>query len=114
MIYVLPEIGNGSGRRSLELALAFGGAMIFQGMKEEDYGWPISLAMPFVAVRDGRAGIYPEAGQGGEGAPEELFVNYFVTGVLNVIRAMAMIESEVNEQGERLVVDPITENTQTI
>jgi len=114
MIYVPPEIGNGAGRRSLELALAFGGDRIFQGAKEEDYGWPVSLAMPFVAVRDGRAGIYPEAGQGGAGAPEELFVNYFVTGVLNVMRAMAMIESEVYEQGERLVVDPLTENTQTV
>ena len=114
MIYVPPEIGNGAGKRSLELSLAFGGDRIVYGKKEEDYGWPVKFAMPFVAVREGRAGIYSEAGHGGSLIPEERFVKYFVTGVFNVMRKMGMIEGEIVEQGERLVVDPVSEGEQTV
>ena len=108
MIYVPPETGNEAGRRSLELALAFGGDRIVYGKKEEDYGWPVRYAMPFVAVRDGRAGIYAEAGEGGASVPEEVYVNYFVNGVLNTLRSMGMLEGLIVEQGERRIVDPRT------
>jgi predicted deacylase len=114
MIYAPPEIGNRAGTRSLELSIAFGGDRIIQGDKEEDYGWPVQFAMPFVAVREGRAGIYPEAGQGGSGLPEDSYVEYFVTGVLNVMKAMGMLDGEIFEQGERLVVDPLKDGTQTV
>jgi len=114
MIYVPPETGNGAGRRSLELALAFGGDRIVYGKNEEDYGWPVEFAMPFVAVREGRLGLYSEAGHGGSLIPEERFVNYFVTGVFNVMKKMGMVEGEIAEQGERLVVDPLSEGEQAV
>ena len=114
MIYVPPEIGNGAGKRSLELSLAFGGDRIIYGKKEDDYGWPVEFAMPFVAVREGRAGIYSEAGHGGSLIPEERFVDYFVTGVFNVMRRMCMYDGEIVEQGERLVVEPLSEGEQTV
>jgi len=108
MIYVPPETGNGAGRRSLELSMAFGGDRIVYGEKEEDYGWPVRYAMPFIAVRDGRAGIYAEAGQGGASATEEAHVNYFVNGVLNTLKSMGVLKGLVVEQGERKVLDPRT------
>ena len=114
MIYTPPETGNGAGKRSLELSKAFGGDRIIQGAKEEDYSWPVKYAMPFVAAREGRAGIYPEAGQGGSTLPEDSYVEYFVTGVLNVMKAMGMLDGEIVEQGERLVVDPLKDGTQTV
>ncbi|MDP6458055.1 MAG: succinylglutamate desuccinylase/aspartoacylase family protein [Candidatus Bathyarchaeota archaeon] len=114
MAYTPPEIGNGAGKRSLELSIAFGGDRIIQGDNEEDYGWPVQLAMPFVAVREGRAGIYPEAGQGGSGLPEEEYVEYFITGVLNVMKAMGMLDGEIVDQGERVVVDPLEDGTKTV
>jgi hypothetical protein len=114
MIYVPPEIGNGGGERSLKSALAFGGDRIVYGKREKDYGWPVTFAMPFVAVRDERAGIYSEAGQGGAMVPEDRFVSYFVNGVFNVIFMMGMLEGKIVEQGERLVVDPLSEGVQIV
>jgi predicted deacylase len=70
--------------------------------------------MPFVAVREGRAGIYPEAGQGGSGLPEDEYVEYFITGVLNVMKAMEMLDGEIVDQGERIVVDPLEDGTKTV
>jgi predicted deacylase len=110
LIYVPPEIGNNAGKQSLHLALAFGGDRIVYGTDEDDYGWPVKFAMPFVAVREGKAGLYIEAGSGGAGIPEERFVDYFITGVLNVLKAMEMLEGKVIEQGERIVVDPRIEH----
>lgn len=114
MIYTPPEIGNGAGKRSLKLSKAFGGDRIIQGDKEEDYGWPVTYAMPFVAVREGRAGIYAEAGEGGAVTPHPGHVEYFVTGVLNVLKVMGMIDGEPVNQGERIVVDPLKENAISI
>jgi len=114
MIYVPPEIGNGAGKRSLELALAFGGDYIIYGSREDVYGWPVQNAMPFVAVREGRAGIYSEAGSGGAGVPEDRFVNYFLTGVENTLKVLGMLEGEVIEQGERHVVDPLADLDHTV
>ena len=37
MIYVPPEIGNSSGKRSLELVLVFGGDRIVYGTSEDAY-----------------------------------------------------------------------------
>jgi len=108
-VYVPPEIGNGAGKRSLGLALAFGGDRIIQGKNEHAYGWPVENAMPFVANRDGRMGLYPEAGQGGALIPERRFVDYLVTGVSNVLKKMNMLEGTIAEQGERRVVDPLSE-----
>lgn len=110
MIYVPPETGNGAGKRSLELSLAFGGDRIIQGKQLEDYGWPVKNAMPFVAVRDGRAGIYAEAGGGGGGIPNQEFVKYLATGVINVLKKMNMLDGESMSQGEKVVVDPLIDN----
>ena len=107
MIYVPPETGNGAGEKSLELSLSFGGDRIIQGKQLEDYGWPVEYAMPFVAVREGRAGIYAEAGGGGAKIPNQGFVEYLVTGVLNVFKKMDMIVGEPVIQGERQIVDPL-------
>ena len=74
MIYVPPESGNGAGNRSLELAKKFGGDRIVFGVKEDDYGWPVRNAMPFVAVREGKIGLYAEAGVGGAGIPDNRYV----------------------------------------
>jgi predicted deacylase len=109
MIYVPPEIGNGAGKRSLSLALAFGGDRIVYGTTEDEYGWPVKFAMPFVAVREGKPGLYIEAGSGGAGIPDERFVNYFITGVLNVLKTMEMLKGEITDQGERIIVDPSIE-----
>lgn len=114
MIYVPPEIGNSAGKRSLELSLAFGGDRIVYGTSEDDYGWPVKFAMPFVAVREGKTGLYIEAGSGGAGVPEERFVNYFITGIRNVLKTMGMLEGEIKEQGERIVVDPCLERDQIL
>jgi len=108
-VYVPPEVGNGAGKRSLDLALAFGGDRIIQGKNESTYGWRVVNTMPFVANRDGRMGLYPEAGQGGALIPEKRFVDYLVTGVLNVLRKMNMTEGTITEQGEKRVVDPQSE-----
>lgn len=108
-VYVPPELGNGAGTRSLDLALAFGGDRIIQGESEDTYGWPVANTLPFVANREGRLGLYPEAGQGGGLAPERRYVDYLVTGVLNVMQKMRMIKGGVTRQGERRVVDPTSE-----
>ena len=110
-VYVPPETGNGSGKRSLELGLAFGGDRIIRGKSEETYGWKVSSAMPFAAVREGRLGLYPEAGQGGGMMPEKRFVDYLVTGTLNVLKSMHMLEGDIVAQGERIVVDPSSEKS---
>ena len=110
-MYVPPETGNGSGKISLKLGLAFGGDRIVQGKSEETYGWKVSSAMPFAAAREGRLGLYPEAGQGGGTMPEKKFVDYLVTGTLNVLKAMRMLEGDVVTQGERVVVDPSSERS---
>jgi uncharacterized protein len=106
MIYVPPESGNGAGNRSLELAKKFGGDRIVFGDKEDDYGWPVRNAMPFVAVREGKMGLYAEAGVGGAGIPDNRHVNYFVNGVLNVMKSLGMIDGEIEEQGDRVVMSP--------
>ena len=62
------------------------------------------------AVRKGRAGIYAEAGEGGSVTPHPSHVEYFVTGILNVLKAMGTIDDEAVNQGERIVVDPLKEN----
>jgi predicted deacylase len=110
-VYVPPELGNGAGRRSLQLARAFGGDRILQSDDESSYGWPVKSAMPFVANRDGRMGLYAEAGQGGATLPERRFVEYLSTGVFNVMKKMGMIPGDIVEQGERLLVDPRSEET---
>lgn len=109
MIYVPPENGNGSGNESLRLSKAFGGDRIIFGSKEENYGWPVKNAMPFVAVRNGKAGLYPEAGNGGSSIPKERHVKYFTTGVMNVLKKMGLITGDIVKQGEVLVVDPLEE-----
>jgi predicted deacylase len=114
MIYVPPETGNGAGEKSIELARAFGGDRIIYGDNEDDYGWPVHLAMPFVAVKEGKMGLYPEAGQGGSYLPEERFVNYFVKGVLNVLKKLNMIDGKVEEQGEILVQEPTEIQDQSV
>jgi predicted deacylase len=111
MIYTPPETGNGAGKLSLELSIAFGGDRIIQGEKDEDYGWPVTNTMPFVAARGGRAGIYAEAGEGGSVTPNPKHVDYFVTGILNVLKVMGMIDGKPVIQGERVVVDPLRENS---
>ena len=108
MIYVPPENGNGFGEKSLELALAFGGDRIVFGENEVDYGWPVKNAMPFVSVRNGRMGFYAEAGRGGASVPEETYVNFFVKGVLNTLKALGVMQGIVEKQGEIKVVDPKT------
>jgi predicted deacylase len=113
MIYVPPEIGNGAGENSLKLSKVFGGDRIIQGAQEIDYGWPVQFAMPFIAVRKGKMGLYPEAGEGGAGTPEEKFVKYFVTGVFNVMKMLNMVEGKVVLQGERIIVDPLKEKAQS-
>lgn len=114
MIYVPPETGNGAGEKSIELAKAFGGDRIIYGNNEDDYGWPVHLAMPFIAVKDGKTGLYPEAGQGGSYLPEERFVNYFVKGVLNVLKKLNMIDGEIEEQGEVLIQKPLEVQDQNV
>lgn len=108
-VYVPPETGNGAGKRSLELAVAFGGDAIIQTDDEENYGWPVKSTLPFVAVREGRLGIYPEAGQGGALMPEDKYVQYHVTGVSNVMAKLGMIEGQTVKQGKGLLVDPASE-----
>ncbi|MFX1514112.1 MAG: succinylglutamate desuccinylase/aspartoacylase family protein [Promethearchaeota archaeon] len=54
------------------------------------------------------------SGSGGAGVLEDRFVNYFITGVLNVLKTMGMLEREIREQGERVVVDPYIEKDQSI
>jgi hypothetical protein len=107
MIYIPPETGNSAGNRSLELAKNFGGDRLVFGASEDEYGWPVRNAMPFVAVREGKMGLYAEAGVGGAGIPDNRHVNYFVTGVLNVMKSLGMIEGAVEEQGERIITSPI-------
>ncbi|MFW9825817.1 MAG: succinylglutamate desuccinylase/aspartoacylase family protein [Candidatus Thorarchaeota archaeon] len=107
MIYVPPETGNGAGEKSIELAKAFGGDRIIYGNSEDDYGWPVHLAMPFVAVKEGKMGLYPEAGQGGSYLPEERFVKYFITGVFNVLKKLDMIDGDIESQGEILIQKPL-------
>jgi predicted deacylase len=114
MIYTPPETGTGAGKKSLELSIVFGGDRIIQGEKDEDYGWPVSNTMPFVAAREGRAGIYAEAGEGGSVTPHHEHVDYFVTGILNVLKVMEMIEGKPIDQGEKVVVDPLNENTASV
>jgi predicted deacylase len=106
MIYIPPETGNGSGNRSLDLAKSFGGDRLVFGACEDVYGWPVRNAMPFVAVREGRMGLYAEAGVGGASIPDSRNVEYFVRGVLNVMKALGMIEGAIEEQGERLIASP--------
>ena len=114
MIYVPPGKGTKTGEKSLKLSLAFGGDRIIIGDREEDYGWPVKYAMPFVAVRNGKAGIYAEAGTGGASIPEDRFVCYFVTGVMNVLVEMGMIDGQILEQGERKIVDPLHDDSVSV
>jgi predicted deacylase len=113
MIYVPPEIGNGAGNRSLELAKIFGGDRLVFGKNEDEYDWPVKNTMPFVAVREGRMGLYSEAGVGGASIPDTRHVDYFVTGVLNVMKSLGMIEGTIEEQGERKISSP-TESEQGV
>jgi hypothetical protein len=106
MVYIPPETGNGAGNRSLELAKSFGGDRLVFGTGEDEYGWLVRNAMPFVAVREGRMGLYVEAGVGGAGIPDQRYVDYFVKGVLNVMKTLGMIEGGVEEQGERVIASP--------
>ena len=106
MVYCPPETGNGSGHRSLNLSQQFGGDIIIFGQSERDYEWPVEFTLPFVAAREGRAGIYAEAGTGGAGIPDSEFVRFFVNGVVNVMRAMGMISGVVLENGPKLVINP--------
>ena len=106
MIYVPPETGNGAGQRSLELAKCFGGDRLVFGDDEAEYDWPVKFTMPFAAVREGRMGLYAEAGMGGSSIPEPKFVDYFVTGVLNIMIFMGMIKGNVTKQGERVIIQP--------
>ena len=111
MIYIPPETGNGAGRRSLELAKCFGGDRIVFGEDETEYDWPVKYTMPFTAVREGRMGLYAEAGVGGSSIPEPMFVDYFVMGVINVMKVMGMIKGEVTKQGDLIVVQPSKSET---
>lgn len=104
MVIVPPETGNGAGKRSLDLALAFGGDRIEFRDSEDAYGWPVRFTLPFVAARQGRAGLYAESGQGGGMGPEEDYVNYHVTGVFNVMKKLGMLDGEIEEQGERNIL----------
>jgi predicted deacylase len=106
MVYVPPETGNGSGSKSLDLAKSFGGDRLVFGTSEDDYGWPVRNAMPFVAAREGKMGLYAEAGAGGASIPDSRHVDYFVRGVLNVMKALGMIDGAIEEQGERLIASP--------
>ncbi|MHA1973515.1 MAG: succinylglutamate desuccinylase/aspartoacylase family protein [Candidatus Hodarchaeales archaeon] len=111
MVYVPPGNKEEAEINSLNLSLAFGGDRIIYGNNEKDYGWPVQNAMPFVAVRKGKTGIYAEAGTGGSSIPEEKFVNYFVTGVMNVLSEIGVIDGQICKQGERKVVNPLNENS---
>ena len=106
MVYCPPEIGNGGGDKSLELAKQFGGERIVVGDTEADYNWRVTFTLPFLAAREGRMGIYAEAGTGGSSIPDSKHVKYLVSGVLNVMVAMSMISGVFVEQGERVVVNP--------
>ena len=111
MIYVPPETGDAVGEKSLGLSIAFGGDQIIQGKELRDYGWPVRYAMPFVFARKGKTGIYAESGEGGSTLPDEKSVEYFVTGVYNVMKSLGMIEGDIVEQGKRIVVDPLVEDS---
>lgn len=106
MVYCPPEIGNGGGYKSLQLAKQFGGERIVFGDTEADYDWPVTFTLPFVAAREGRIGIYAEAGTGGSHIPDIKHVKYLVNGVVNVMIATSMISGVMVEQGERVVVNP--------
>ncbi len=106
MVYCPPENGNKCGDKSLELAISFGGERIVFGDVDGDYDWPVQHTLPFVAVREGRMGIYTEAGTGGSCIPEKRYVRYFVNGIVNVMKAMNMVTGVILEQGERAVVHP--------
>lgn len=51
-------------------------------------------------------GLYAEAGAGGASIPDSRHVDYFVRGVLNVMKALGMIDGAIEEQGERLIASP--------
>lgn len=107
MIFVPPETGDNIGEESLRLSIAFGGDQIIQGQELEDYGWPARYAMPFVFARKGKTGIYAESGEGGSRIPDQKSVEYFITGVYNVMKSLGVIEGDIVEQGKRQVLDPL-------
>ena len=107
MIYVPPETGEGKGEESLKLSIAFGGDQIIQTKNLEDYGWPVHYAMPFVAARMGKTGIYAESGEGGSTIPNSDSVDYFVRGVFNVMKEIGIIEGNIIEQGRKNIIDPL-------
>ena len=111
MIYVPPETGDGKGKESLELSVAFGGDYILQGQELDDYDWPVHYAMPFVFTRKGKTGIYAESGEGGATIPDEKSVAYFITGVYNVMKSLGMLDGNVIEQGKRKIIDPLEDNS---
>lgn len=114
MIYVPLETGDGWGDKSFQLSLAFGGDQIIQGEKLTDYGWPVDYALPFIGVRNGKTGIYAESGEGGSTIPDMKSVDYFVTGVYNVMKALGIIEGDIVEQGMRQKIDPREKRSQSI
>jgi predicted deacylase len=111
MIYVPPETGDGQGKESLRLSVAFGGDQIIHGQKLDDYDWPVNYAMPFVFTRKGKTGIYAESGEGGATIPDEKSVAYFITGIYNVMKSLGMIDGDVLEQGKRKIVNPLEDDS---
>ena len=111
MIYVPPETGDGKGRASLKLSVAFGGDQIVQGQELDDYDWPVHYAMPFVFTRKGKTGIYAESGEGSATIPDEKSVEYFITGVYNVMKSLGMIDGNVIKQGKRKIIDPLEDDS---
>lgn len=114
MIYVPPETGDGKGGESLKLSVAFGGDQIIQGKGLDDYGWPVHYAMPFVFAREGKTGIYVESGEGGSTISDDKSVEYFVTGVYNVMKILGMIKGNVVEQGKRNIIDPLKDDSVSV
>jgi predicted deacylase len=114
MIYVPPETGDGTGEESLRLSVAFGGDQIIQGEGLDYYGWPVHYALPFVFAREGKAGIYAESGEGGCSLPDISSIDYFVTGVCNVMKSLGMIEGDVVEQGMRNLIDPLKDDSVSV
>ena len=105
LVFVPPETGDGAGKESLRLSVVFGGDEIVQGENLDVYGWPVHYALPFIAARERKSGIYAESGGGGAVLPDTRSVDYFVTGVLNVMKSLGMIAGSVVGQGRRDVIN---------
>jgi len=91
---------------SLELAKAFGADVLIHTQPGVDYHFDLEHLSPFYCNTRGAAGLYPEIGEGGY--VDEAFVEFYVTGVKNVMRKLKMLKGAVQQQGKLRVATRTT------